>query len=101
MKKIEKVRKILKAEYVDIHGEIDAILNEIKPWYLRPETIQTPIIVNIWGMTGTGKTSLIRWRGLQTRPAVLCPGDSKPYRAGRDLPTSRSTARSIPVQHHG
>lgn len=30
------------------------------PWFISPELITRPVIIFLWGMTGTGKTSLIK-----------------------------------------
>ena len=57
---IEKTRKNLKKEFVGIDQIIDSLLDYIQVWYLMPEILTRPVIVNLWGMTGVGKTDLIR-----------------------------------------
>ena len=57
---VEKARIILKKEFVGIDQIIDSLLDYIEVWYLMPEILTRPVIVNLWGMTGVGKTDLIR-----------------------------------------
>jgi ATP-dependent protease HslVU (ClpYQ) ATPase subunit len=57
---LERVRTDLKAHFVGIDDIVDELLNYIQIWYLMPEILSRPIIVNLWGMTGVGKTDLIR-----------------------------------------
>ncbi len=57
---LERARKELKAHFVGIDEIIDSLLDYIQIWYLIPEILSRPIIVNLWGMTGVGKTDLVR-----------------------------------------
>lgn len=57
---INNARKILKSEFIGIDNEIDSLINNIKPWFLFPELQQSPCVINIFGLTGTGKTSVIK-----------------------------------------
>ena len=59
-RKLEKVRKELKQEFVGIDAIIDELITYIQIWYLMPEVLVRPVIVNLWGMTGVGKTDLVR-----------------------------------------
>jgi cell division protease FtsH len=66
-KKLSKERKILEAariqlktEFVGIDDVIDRILDLTSTWYLLPEMQMRPLIINLWGLTGTGKTSLVK-----------------------------------------
>ena len=52
--------KTLKNEFVGIDEIIDGVVSCVKSWYMFPETHKTPLIINLFGLTGTGKTSLIR-----------------------------------------
>jgi cell division protease FtsH len=36
------------------------VIDTIRAWYVLPDIINRPVIVNLWGLTGTGKTQLIR-----------------------------------------
>jgi Peptidase family M41 len=57
---LESTRIELKTHFVGIDETIDDLLNYIQIWYLMPEILSRPIIVNLWGMTGVGKTDLVR-----------------------------------------
>jgi Peptidase family M41/ATPase family associated with various cellular activities (AAA) len=57
---LEAARADLKAYFVGIDEIIDDLLDYIQIWYLMPEILSRPIIVNLWGMTGVGKTDLVR-----------------------------------------
>jgi Peptidase family M41/ATPase family associated with various cellular activities (AAA)/C-terminal, D2-small domain, of ClpB protein len=57
---LEATRADLKAYFVGIDEIIDDFLDYIQIWYLMPEILSRPIIVNLWGMTGVGKTDLVR-----------------------------------------
>lgn len=50
----------LKKEFIGIDKQIDEIMASVRSWYLFPELQSRPVIVNIWGLSGTGKTSLVR-----------------------------------------
>ncbi len=58
--KLEKISAELKKEFIGIDYIIDELINYIQIWYLMPEILYRPIIVNLWGMTGVGKTDLVR-----------------------------------------
>ena len=53
------LNSVLKSEYVGIDKVIDEVISAITPYYIFPDSLKKPIIVNLWGMTGTGKTSLV------------------------------------------
>ncbi len=57
---LDIARQNLKTHFIGLDDQIDRIVNTIETWYIMPELITRPVIVNIWGMTGTGKTDLIR-----------------------------------------
>lgn len=50
----------LKTEFVGLDDILDQLQEVITSWYVTPEVIERPVIVNLWGMTGTGKTSVVR-----------------------------------------
>ncbi|MGY6560808.1 MAG: hypothetical protein ACXITV_01745 [Luteibaculaceae bacterium] len=49
----------LKKEFVGLSEVIDQLIRAVEGWYLMPALQQRPTVVNLWGLTGTGKTSLI------------------------------------------
>ncbi|MBL7827920.1 MAG: AAA family ATPase [Saprospiraceae bacterium] len=57
---LELIRVRLKEDFVGIDEIIDSLLDYIQIWYLMPEILTRPIIVCLWGMTGVGKTDLVR-----------------------------------------
>jgi hypothetical protein len=57
---LEDTRIELKQHFVGIDDIIDELLDYIQIWYLMPEILSRPIVVNLWGMTGVGKTDLVR-----------------------------------------
>ena len=58
--RLEACAAYLKAEFIGIDAIIDSLLDYIQVWYLLPELLTRPVIVNLWGMTGVGKTDLVR-----------------------------------------
>lgn len=56
---LENARIELKKEFVGLDSIIDKIILSVTPWYVTPEIIRRPTIVSLWGMTGTGKTSVV------------------------------------------
>ncbi len=58
--KLDACKAYLKSEFIGIDSIIDDLLDYIQVWYLMPEILSRPVIVNLWGMTGVGKTDLVR-----------------------------------------
>lgn len=58
--KFNSVIRTLKEEFVGLDEIIDKIADIVAPWYITPEVIDRPVIISLWGMTGTGKSSVIR-----------------------------------------
>lgn len=50
----------LKQDFVGLDDQIDKIVKNVKIWYIMPDLLTRPTIINLWGMTGTGKTDLVR-----------------------------------------
>jgi Peptidase family M41/C-terminal, D2-small domain, of ClpB protein len=50
----------LKKEFIGIDGIIDEVVDSMLPWWLFPHHQIRPLIINLWGMTGSGKTALIK-----------------------------------------
>ena len=58
--RLQEAKDTLKKEFVGLDEIIDKIGESITPWYITPEVIIRPTIISLWGMTGTGKTSVVR-----------------------------------------
>lgn len=58
--KLEQAKIYLKKEFIGIDDIIDKFINSVKIWYILPEVQSRPLIVNLWGITGVGKTDLVR-----------------------------------------
>jgi hypothetical protein len=50
----------LKKEFIGLDKIIDEIADIMLPWWLFPQHQMRPLIINLWGMTGSGKTALIK-----------------------------------------
>ena len=59
-KKLEEVKTALKEKFIGIDNVIDKIIDNISLWYLTPEIQFKPLIISLWGITGVGKTDLVR-----------------------------------------
>lgn len=59
-KTLERATRELKKHFIGIDKIIDDLMGYIQVWYLMPELLTRPVIINLWGMTGVGKTDLIR-----------------------------------------
>ncbi len=58
-KTIENCIATLKKEFVGIDNIIDQVMDNIRSWYMFPNLMERPLVINLWGMTGCGKTSLV------------------------------------------
>lgn len=52
--------KQLKNEFVGINHVIDQVADAMSGWFFFPEMQDRPVIINLWGLTGIGKTSLVK-----------------------------------------
>ena len=57
--RLEVARELLKREFVGIDAQIDDVIELVHAWYCFPEGQFRPTVINLVGMTGVGKTSLI------------------------------------------
>ena len=56
---LEEAALTLKNEFVGIDSIIDEVIHSIESWYIHPQGQLRPTIINLFGMTGVGKTSLV------------------------------------------
>jgi len=59
-KVLDKASINLKKHFVGIDHIIDGVMKNIEAWYVLPEILTRPVILNLWGLTGVGKTDLVR-----------------------------------------
>ena len=57
---LKKAEETLKKEFIGIDGVIENTLFNMRPWFLYPELQEKPLVVSLVGLTGTGKTSLVK-----------------------------------------
>lgn len=58
-REVEEVRHTLKREFIGIDHIIDRILDAVLPWLVLPQINGRPTIINLWGLTGVGKSSVV------------------------------------------
>ena len=57
---LQDVAAQLKTELFGIDAIIDRVIDSVRAWYVLPELVARPVVVCLWGLTGTGKTQLVR-----------------------------------------
>ncbi|MEO7046351.1 MAG: AAA family ATPase, partial [Ferruginibacter sp.] len=70
---LNKTKNQLKAEFIGIDQVIDEVIDNISSWYFFPSLQTKPVVINLWGLTGVGKSSLVK------RIAALISFDEKFY----------------------
>lgn len=58
--KLNEISLALKAHFIGLDAIIDELMNLVSAWYLFPQAQLRPMVVNLWGMTGSGKTALVK-----------------------------------------
>jgi len=59
-RQLQEIAARLKTELFGIDPIIDRVIDSVRAWYVLPELVARPVIVCLWGLTGTGKTQLVR-----------------------------------------
>jgi hypothetical protein len=54
------ISAVLKDRFIGLESEIDEVMSLLMPWYLFPEAHLRPTVINLWGLTGSGKTALVQ-----------------------------------------
>ncbi len=57
---LNRIANELKQELFGIDPIIERVIESVRAWYVMPHIICRPVIVCLWGLTGTGKTQLTR-----------------------------------------
>ncbi|MBL0742024.1 hypothetical protein [Chryseolinea lacunae] len=57
--KLSAVTAALKQRFIGLDDVIDETMLLLMPWYLFPEAQRRPAVINLWGLTGSGKTALV------------------------------------------
>lgn len=58
---LNSLNKQLKENFFGLDQQIDQIIKTLVPWVIDPDILDRPLIINLWGMTGTGKTEMVRY----------------------------------------
>lgn len=58
--KINEISSELKTHFIGLELIIDEVMNLVSAWYLFPQAQLRPLVINLWGMTGSGKTALVK-----------------------------------------
>lgn len=57
---LELIKAQLKSEFIGLEEVIDQFIDAVTPWCTMSESQTRPLVVNLWGMTGVGKTTLVK-----------------------------------------
>ncbi|MDX2174025.1 MAG: hypothetical protein SFY56_13060 [Bacteroidota bacterium] len=57
---LNKISVDLKKQFIGLDSVIDEVINLVNAWYLFPNAQLRPTVINLWGMTGSGKTALVK-----------------------------------------
>ena len=59
VEKLEEAKEILKKEFIGIDNTIDEVVDNVRSWYTMSSIQDKPAVINLWGLTGVGKTSMV------------------------------------------
>jgi cell division protease FtsH len=58
--RLDEASRVLKSTFFGIDTIIDQVISGINSWYFFAEYQTRPRIINLWGMTGVGKSDLVK-----------------------------------------
>ena len=58
--RLRRAQELLKSEFIGLDSIIDSLIDGVTAWACMPEAQQRPTIIGLWGLTGVGKSSLIK-----------------------------------------
>ena len=58
--KLAEIKSQLRSKLFGIDQVIDQVVDSLASWYFFPENQTRPLVINLWGMTGVGKSDLVR-----------------------------------------
>lgn len=58
--KLSEIPQSLKTHFIGLDLIIDEIMGLVSSWYLFPQAQMRPMVINLWGMTGSGKSALVK-----------------------------------------
>lgn len=58
--KLHEIAVLLKERFLGLDSIIDEVISLLTPWYIFPESQRRPTVINLWGLTGSGKTALVQ-----------------------------------------
>ena len=58
--RLDEASRVLKSTFFGIDTIIDQVISGINSWYFFAEYQNRPRIINLWGMTGVGKSDLVK-----------------------------------------
>lgn len=58
--KLEQAACAVKEKFLGLDEIIDEVISLLMPWYLFPKAQLRPTVINLWGLTGSGKTALVQ-----------------------------------------
>lgn len=60
LQRLVEAKDYLKREFIGLDEVVDKVIHLITPWYALGDLQERPTVINLWGLTGTGKTDLVQ-----------------------------------------